>query len=109
MDRVLPHKRGHYESNVQTADTGIINGQVETTSKARKIVWKEWTAYCQDIRVTPYLDGCNFYTVVRVRIMVGEKIRKGKRGWAVSAGSVRAGIEGVNTTITLDTGCQPLH
>ena len=56
-----------------------------------------------------YLDGCNFSTAARVGTMFGGRIRKGKRGRAVSAGSVRASIMRVNTTITLDMGRQPLH
>jgi len=37
------------------------------------------------------------------------RLRKGRRGKAVGARSVRAGLGGVNTTIALDTGRQPLH
>ena len=59
--------------------------------------------------VPPYLDGCDFTTVARVGTIFGGRIRKGKRGWPVSAGSVGAGIGGVNTMIALDTGHQPLH
>ena len=57
----------------------------------------------------PYLDGCDFQTVARVATMFGGRIRKGKKGRPVGAGSVRTGLGGVNTTIAMDTGTQPLH
>ncbi|KAL7523426.1 hypothetical protein ACHAXR_000173, partial [Thalassiosira sp. AJA248-18] len=41
--------------------------------------------------------------------MFGGRIRKGKRGRPVGAAHVRAGLGGINTTIALDTGRQPLH
>jgi len=82
---------------------------VEATSENRKKVWKEWTAYCDHVGVTPYLDNCDFRTVARVATMFGGRLRKGRRRKAVSAGTVRAGLGGVNTTIALDTGRQPIH
>ena len=41
--------------------------------------------------------------------MFGGRLRKGRRGRAVSTGTVRAGLGGVGTTIALDTGRQPLQ
>ena len=55
------------------------------------------------------MDECDFRTVARVATMFGGRLRKGRRGKAVSAGTVRAGLGGVNTTIALDTGRQPIH
>ena len=55
------------------------------------------------------MDGCDFQTVARVSTMFGGRIRKGKKGKPVGAGSVRTGLGGVNTTIAMDTGTQPLH
>ena len=56
----------------------------------------------------PYLVGCDFATVTQVRTMFGGHIRKGKRRQPISTGAVQAGIRGVNTTIAMDTGHQPL-
>ena len=55
------------------------------------------------------MDGCDFQTVTRVSTMFGGRIRKGKKGKPVGAGSVQTGLGGVNTTIAMDTGTQPLH
>jgi len=41
--------------------------------------------------------------------MLGGRIWKGKRGRAVGAGMVQAGLGGFNTTIALERGTQPFH
>jgi hypothetical protein len=82
---------------------------VEATSEARDKIWKEWRAYCGHFGIPPYLDGCDFQTVARVATMFGGRVRKGKQGKAVGAGMVRAGLRGVNMTITLERGTQPFH
>ena len=82
---------------------------MEATCEAREKVWREWTDYCDDLEVPPYLDKVDFRDVARVSTMFGGRIRKGKRGRAVGAGHVRAGLGHVNTQIALDTGRQPLH
>ena len=41
--------------------------------------------------------------------MFGGHIGKGKIGKAVSVGMVRAGLGGVNMTIAMEKGKQPLH
>ena len=82
---------------------------MEATSDARERVWEQWKAYCKDYGVRPYLDGEDFETIARISTGFGAKVRCGKRGAPVSAGMVRAGLGGVNTTIALDTGRQPLH
>jgi len=61
---------------------------VEATSENWKKVWKEWTAYCDDVGVPLYLDECDFRTVAMVAPMFGGRLQKGRRGKAVSAGTV---------------------
>lgn len=109
MDRVPLERRHNYASYARTGDCGITNGRVEATTEAREKVWDDWKAFCEDVGVPPYLDGCDFSTIARVATMYGGKLRQGKRGRPVSAGTVRAGLGGVATTIALDTGEQPLH
>ena len=41
--------------------------------------------------------------------MFGAHVRKGKLGRPVGVGSVRTGLGGVNTTIAMDIGRQPVH
>ena len=109
MDRVPAERRHNYESYARTGFCGVVNGRVEATSEARERIWDEWVAFCEDLRVPPYLDGLDFSAIVTVATMFGGKLRQGKRGRPVSAGTVRAGLGGVATTIALDTGEQPLH
>ena len=91
------------------ADKGITNGQVEATSEARERVWGQWKAYCKDYGVCPYLDSEDFQSIARISTGFGAMVRCGKRGAPVSAGMVRARLDGVNMTIALDTGRQSLH
>ena len=95
--------------DVRTADAGIANDRVGVTSETWSNIWEEWKTYCRSLKVPPYLGDCNFQTVARVSIMFGGHIRRGKRGKVVSAGMVRAGLGGANTTIAMETGKQPLH
>ena len=91
------------------ADKGITNGRVEAASEARERVWRQWKAYCKNYGVCPYLDGEDFQAIARISTGFGALVRCGKRGAPISAEMVRAGLDGVNTTIALDTGRQPLH
>ena len=109
MDRVPAEQRHNYESHARNGFCGIVNGQVEATTEAREKVWDKWTAFCEDLQVPPYLDSLDFSAIVTVATMFGGKLRQGKRGKPVGAGTVRAGLGGVATTIALETGEQPLH
>ena len=95
-----------FKSDAQTTDAGTTNGQVEVTTEAWDKVWSKWAAYYKYLGVHPYLDRCNFNTITQVATMCRSRIRK---GYPVDTGSVRAGVGGINTTIALDTGRQPLH
>ena len=98
-----------HEVYFRIADKGITNGRVEATSDTRERVWEQWKAYCKDYGVRPYLDGEDFEFIARISTGFGAKVRCGMRGAPVSAGMVQARLGGVNTTIALDTGRQPLH
>jgi hypothetical protein len=82
---------------------------VEATTEARAKVWGEWQAHCRAYGVSPYLDGSDFEEVARVALNFCGKLRQGKRGKPVGAGTVAAGIGGVATQIDLDTDTRPLH
>jgi len=55
------------------------------------------------------LDGVPFTTIARISTGFGGRLRKGKRGRPVGTGSIRAGLGGVYTQISLDRGKRPLH
>ena len=82
---------------------------MEATLEAREKIWRAWTAHCQAYGVSPYLDTSNFEEVARVSLNFCGMIRQGRRGKAVSAGTVAAGIGGVAAKINMDSDQRPFH
>ena len=82
---------------------------MEKTSDARKKVWQEWKNYVDTLRVHTYLDDKDFQTIARIATIFATQVQKGNKGRPVGAETVRAALRGINKTIALKTGKQPLH
>ena len=82
---------------------------MEATQENRAKVWREWQDHCRSYQVDPYLDGCDFDTVARVALNYGGRLRQGRRGRPVAAGTVAQDLGHLATQIGLDRGTRPLH
>ena len=70
-----------------------------------------WRAYCKPLGIYSYLEEVDFQTKTTVATGFAGRVRKGSnsRGKQVQVRTVREALGGVNATITLDTGRQPIH